>query len=79
MKRCAIALAAFLAASASVHSQGLSSVETEDLRLLYFDPTETYLVPHLVRSFHGALDGQKNILDYSPGEKTTVLLVDFSD
>ena len=33
-----------------VHAQGLKSVETDYLRLLYFDPTETYLVPRTLRS-----------------------------
>ena len=29
----------------------LSRLETEDLRLLYFDPSETYLTPYVARSF----------------------------
>ncbi len=49
------------------------------MRLLYFDPTGTYLVPRIVQSFHGSLEAQQQILDYTPDEKTTVLLLDFSD
>jgi len=63
----------------AAHAQALKSVETADLRLLYFDPTETYLVPRVVETFHDSLDRQKSILGYQPSEKTTVLLLDFSD
>ena len=65
--------------SAHTHAQALQSVETDDLRLLYFDPTETYLVPRVIETFHDSLDRQKSILGYEPSEKTTVLLLDFSD
>ena len=65
--------------SAQAHAQALQSVETDDLRLLYFDPTETYLVPRVIETFHDSLDRQKSILGYEPSEKTTVLLLDFSD
>ena len=74
-----MALAAFLAANAVVQGQGLSSVETDQLRLLYFDPTETYLVPHVVQSFHGSMDVHRKVLGYQEDEKTTVLLTDFAD
>ena len=30
-------------------AQQLSTVETDKLRLLYFDPTETYLVPRVIQ------------------------------
>jgi hypothetical protein len=63
----------------AVQAQTLQSVETDELRLLYFDPTETYLVPRVIQTFHDSLDRQKSILGYEPSEKTTVLLLDFSD
>jgi hypothetical protein len=68
-----------LGVSPAVDSQVLSSVETEHLRLLYFHPTETYLVPRVIQTFHGSLERQRSILGYEPTEKTTVLLKDFSD
>ena len=74
-----LALAVVSIAGASVCAQGLSYVETEDLRLLYFDPTETYLVPRVIQTFHGSLDQQRKILGYEPREKTTILLTDFAD
>ncbi len=57
----------------------LDVLETDDLRLLYFDPLQTYLVPHVGRSFHNSLEFQRYILDWTPWEKTSVMLTDFSD
>jgi hypothetical protein len=57
----------------------LDVLETDDLRLLYFDPLQTYLVPHVARSFHNSLEFQRHILNWTPWEKTTVMLTDFSD
>ncbi len=71
--------AALIGAASAVGAQGLSMVETEDLRLLYFDPTETYLVPRAIQTFHSSLERQRSILGYDPKEKTTILLVDFKD
>ncbi|NIV18859.1 MAG: hypothetical protein GWN47_10785 [Woeseiaceae bacterium] len=73
----AIALAFVLSGTAA--AQNLQSVETDSLRLLYFDPTTTYLVPRVIQTFHDSLDRQKSILGFEPTEKTTVLLLDFSD
>ena len=60
-------------------AQQLSSVETDKIRLLYFDPTETYLVPRVIQTFHNSADRQKSIFGYDPDGKVTVLLTDFSD
>lgn len=64
---------------AAANAQQLSSLETDELQLLYFDPTETYLTPRVIQTFHDSLDQQRRILGYEPTEKTTVLLTDFSD
>ena len=68
-----------MAASLSAFGQGLSSIETDKLRLLYFDPTETYLVPRVIQSYHATMDVHERVLDYETKEKTTVLLTDFAD
>ncbi len=57
----------------------LSRLETQDLRLLYFDPTETYLTPYIARSFLNSVAFQKKVFGWRPWDKTTVLLKDFSD
>jgi hypothetical protein len=72
-------VASVAAFCAPAGAQGLQSLETQDLRLLYFDPSQTYLVPHAARSFENSLRSQRKIFDYDPFEKVTVLLKDFSD
>lgn len=57
----------------------LDEEETDDLRLLYFDPATTYLVPHITRSFQNSLNFQRRIFDWTPSEKTTLKLQDYSD
>ena len=57
----------------------LDLFETDDLRLLYFDPFQTYLVPHVSRNFANSHAFQQSLLNWVPYEKTTVLLKDFSD
>ena len=54
-------------------------LETEDLKLLYFDPVQTFLTPHVARSFHNSLEFQREIFDWNPYDKTTVILTDLSD
>jgi len=63
----------------SAMAQGLTSLETTNLRLLYFDPVQTYLAPHVARCFHNSLRGNRALLGYEPDDVTTVFLRDFSD
>ena len=57
----------------------LSQLETDRLRLLYFDPAETYLTPYVGRGFENAHAWQRRMFNWEPWEKTTLLLKDFSD
>lgn len=57
----------------------LDMVETDELRLLYLDPFQTYLLPHVTRAYHNSLEFQKYIFDWEPYEKPTILLSDFTD
>ncbi len=54
-------------------------VETDDVRLLYFDPFQTYLVPHVLRSYHNSLEFQRKVFNWEPREKATIVLTDLSD
>lgn len=54
-------------------------LETDELRLLYFDPFQTYLLPHVVRNFHNSNEFQKTVFGWQPREKTTIILTDLSD
>ena len=60
-------------------SLGIDKIETKDLRLLYFDPSETYLTPYVGRAVENSIAFQEKLYDWKPWEKTTVLLKDFSD
>jgi hypothetical protein len=57
----------------------LRVLETADVRLIYFDPSESFLVPHAVRTFLNSLAFQKRLFDFHPDGPITVLLADFSD
>ena len=54
-------------------------LETDDLLLIYQDPFQTYLVPHISKSFHNSVNFQRYLFDWNPREKTTVIMTDFSD
>ena len=57
----------------------LTTLETRNLSLLYFDPVQTYLTPYIARSFENALEWHKKKFNWEPWERTTVLVKDFSD
>ncbi len=57
----------------------LSTLETANMSLLYFDPGQTYLTPYVARSFENAISWHKKMFDWKPWDRTTVLLKDFSD
>ena len=57
----------------------LTTLETRNLSLLYFDPVQTYLTPYIARSFENALDWHEKKFRWKPWERTTVLVKDFSD
>lgn len=70
---------ALLGAMQLARAAGLGELETQDVRLLYFDTTQTYLTPHATISFHNSLERQRSIFGYEPDGRITVLLKDFSD
>ena len=76
---CALLAALLPGAEARAESLDLDVLETDDLRLIYLDPFQTYLVPHAARTFHNSLEFQKRVFGWTPYEKTTVLLTDLAD
>ncbi len=76
---CSLLAVSLLGISPAVTSQGLSSLETDEMKLLYFHPTATYLTPHVARCFHSSLAGLHSILGFETDEQATVFLKDFSD
>ena len=76
---CSLLAVSLLGISPAVNSQGLTSLETDEMKLLYFDPAATYLSPHVARCFHSSLAGLHSILGFDTDEQATVFLKDFSD
>ena len=58
---------------------GLSFVETKDLRVIYYSPEGTFLVPTTVQNLTASLESNRKIFGYAPNDKINVLLQDFSD
>jgi hypothetical protein len=76
-----VAIASLLAVAAGAtdsHAQ-LTSTETSNLTLVYLHPTQSFIVPHVGRSFENAFAFHRKLFDFKPEEKVTVLLTDFSD
>ncbi len=57
----------------------LSTIETDNQLLLYFDPVQTYLTPYVGRAVENALDWHKQRFNWEPWDRTTVLIKDFGD
>ena len=60
------------------HAQ-FTATETNDVSVVHLQPTQTFIVPHVGRSFQNALAFHQKLFDFKPREKMTVLLTDFSD
>lgn len=65
--------------SVGTASAQFSAVETNELRLIYIDPFQTYLVPHIGRCFINSLSFENRLLGFTPSQKITLLLNDSSD
>jgi len=61
-----------------LHAQ-FYSLETNNLRLIYYGNTQSYLINHVARCSENAINFHRSLFDYTPSEKITVLLHDFSD
>ena len=57
----------------------LEFVETKELRIVYFDPSENHLVPHATQSFLSGLATHQRLFHYVPDGRISILLQDFSD
>lgn len=69
-----------LCALAPARASGqLSFLETDDLDLVYFDPALAYLAPHAGRCFENAMAFQRDVVGFTPSERVSVLLKDYSD
>ena len=69
----------FLVAVPKPAAAQLIEERTPDLRLIYLDGTESYLVPHATRTTLNSLAFHKKLFGFEPQEELTVLLLDMSD
>jgi hypothetical protein len=76
--RLAVALSVALLAAAPAHAD-LDYVETDELRIVYYDPTEDYLVPLATQSYLAGLAAHRSLFGYIPDGHVNVLLQDFDD
>jgi hypothetical protein len=78
-RRLILVVALLMAGRVEAEPFWINMQETDDLRLLYFHPFTTYLVPHVTRSYQNSLEFQRHIFDWTPYEKTTLMLQDYTD
>lgn len=57
----------------------LYEINTEYLRLLFYDPRHTYLAPQLMKSFENSYRFHRKLMGYESKEKISILLEDFGD
>src|SRR5262249_7550016 len=60
-------------------SVGLSSLRTNDLTLLYYDPIQTYLTPYIGRAYENAMAFHKRTFEWTPWDPPTIYLRDLRD
>ena len=60
-------------------SAQLAVLDVPSLRLVYLDPSETYLVPHAARTALNSLAFQEKLFDFRPKDPVILLLTDISD
>ncbi len=65
--------------SLSTADSELKFVETHNLRVLYYSPSEQFLVPPATQSLLSSLDKEYQLFGYVPSDKINVMLQDFSD
>ena len=57
----------------------LYTIDTKDLRLIYFGVANEYLVKYVGQCFENAMGFTSKLYGYTPNEKTTVLIHDLND
>jgi hypothetical protein len=71
--------ATFAVASEPLIAADRAFVATDELRIVYYDPGEFDLVPHVTQSFLSGLADHKRVWGYVPSNGVTVSLLDFRD
>lgn len=54
-------------------------IESDEMSLVTYNYGHKYVLPHLERCFHNALQFHKKLFDYTPTERISLLVQDFGD
>ncbi|MGN6148865.1 MAG: hypothetical protein ACTHPD_10025, partial [Rhizomicrobium sp.] len=57
----------------------LKQMQTDDLRLVYYDPIQTYLTPYVGKAYENSFAFQRRMFDWKAWDKPVILLQDLSD
>jgi hypothetical protein len=57
----------------------LKELETDEFRLIHPGGTESFVIPHVARTFANSMRFQRQLFAFEPREKVNLLLLDFSD
>ena len=76
---CLLLASCLALATAPVRAQELKQLQTDDLQLVWFHPTEDYLAPYVARSFENSMAFQQRVFGWKPDGRVNLLLKDFGD
>lgn len=68
----------FTGAATVLFGQRINRLSTGDMELIYFGKRYSYIMPHVARTYHNAINFHNKHWDY-PYQKTYVMLTDFED
>ena len=74
----ALALLVLLTGARDAAAQ-LVAAETTDATVIYVAPAQTFIAAYAQRTVENSLAFHRKLFDYTPSERMTVLLTDFSD
>jgi WD40 repeat protein len=57
----------------------LTAAETTDATVVYVEPVQSFIVPYAQRTIENSLTFHRKLFDYTPHERMSILLTDFSD
>ena len=78
MRAAACLLAAFALLICPAFGQ-LTYLETNDVRLIYLAPLQSYLAPYAAQCIENSIRFQRSLFEYSPFDKLAIVLMDRSD
>ncbi len=69
----------FLTIQSFIFGIGINNLKTKDLNLIYYSNSHKYIIPHLARCYERTWHYYQKFWDYTPYEKTSIFVEDFSD